>query len=249
MNKLSCLLVLVVLTGCVSTTSGPPKPMPDKEDAAEFNYQLGARYYRNGNFDLARDRLKQSLDFDDRRAITWYTLGLTYEALETPRLARDAYEQAVRVDSDNYNALNAYAVFLCRTGEFDDGARYFDRAARNNTSDTSWVPLTNAGVCMVQKPDLVKAEEYFRAALDLRPGYGEALLQLALLKHQKRDFLGARAFIQRYLSRNAANAGILFLAVQIETELGNAMARREYADRLIREFPASPEARRVLESG
>ncbi len=249
MNKLACLLMLVFLTGCVSTTSGPPKPQPDKEDAAEYNYQLGARYYRNGNFELARDRLKLSLDFDDRRGITWYTLALTYEALESPRLARDAYKQAVRVDSDNYDALNAYAVFLCRAGDFDDGARYFDRAARINSSDTSWIPLTNAGVCMVQKPDAAKAEEYFRAALQLRPSYGEALLQLALLKHQNRDYLGARAFIQRYLSRNAASAGILFLAVQIETELGNTMGRREYADRLIREFPASPEARRVLESG
>ena len=249
MNKLAFLMMLVFLSACVSTTSGPPKPRPDKEDAAEYNYQLGARYLRNGNFELARDRLKLSLDFDDRRAITWYTLALAYESLEASRLARDAYEQAVRVEPGNYDALNAYAVFLCRAGDFDDGARYFDRAARINSSDTGWIPLTNAGVCMVQKPDLAKAEEYFRAALDIRPSYGEALLQLALLKHQNRDFLGARAFIQRYLSRNAANAGILFLAVQIETELGNTPARREYANRLIREFPTSPEARRVLESG
>ncbi len=249
MNKLTMVLMLVLLSGCVSTTSGPPKPTPDKEDAAEFNYQLGARYYRNGSFELARDRLKQSLDFDDRRAITWYTLALTYEALENPRLARDAYEQAVRVDPNNYDAQNAYAVFNCRQGDFDYAARFFDRASKNERNDRSWVTLTNAGVCMVQKPDVVKAEQYFRSALDVRPTYGEALLQLAILKHRNADFLGARAFMERFLSRNVPSAGVLFLAVQIETELGDNTARREYANRLIREFPESAEARRVLETG
>ncbi|MEM1175966.1 MAG: type IV pilus biogenesis/stability protein PilW [Pseudomonadota bacterium] len=249
MNKLTMVLMLVLLSGCVSTTSGPPKPTPDKEDAAEYNYQLGARYYRNGSYELARDRLRQSLEFDSRRAITWYTLALTYEALENPRLARDAYEQAVRVDPDNYDAQNAYAVFNCRQGDFDYAARYFDRASKNNRNDRAWVTLTNAGVCMVQKPDVMKAEEYFRSALDLRPSYGEALLQLAILKHRNSDFLGARAFMERFLSRNVPSAGVLFLAVQIETELGDNTARREYVNRLIREFPESAEARRVLESG
>ncbi|MEM6512559.1 MAG: type IV pilus biogenesis/stability protein PilW [Pseudomonadota bacterium] len=248
MNKIAFLLMLGVLTGCVSTTSGPPKPTPDKEDAAEFNYQLGARYYRNGSYDLARDRLKQSLEFDDRRAITWYTLALTYEQLENPRLARESYEQAVRVDPGNYDAQNAYAVFNCRQGDFDYAARYFDRASRNEKNDRAWVTLTNAGVCMVQKPDVARAESYFRSALELRPTYGEALLQLAVLKHQNADYLGARAFMERFLSQNAPSAGVLFLAVQIEAELGDNTARRQYETRLIREFPESAEARRVLES-
>ena len=249
MKRITVIIASLFLAACVSTTSGPPKPEADPEDAAEFNYQLGARYYRNGKFDLARDRLKLSLDFDDRRAITWYTLALTYEALENPRLARDAYEQAVRVDPGNFDAQNAYAVFLCRQSDFSGAARYFDRAARAPENDTSWVTLTNAGVCMVQKPDFAKAEEYFRSALELRPNYGEALLQLAVLKHQRGDFLAARAFVQRYLSRNPSSAGVLFLAFQIESELGDRGARRDYGDRLIREFPASPEARRVLEAG
>ena len=250
MIRLLIVIALAALaTACVSTTSGPPKPTPDTEEAAEYNYQLGARYFRNGNHELARDRLLKSLEFDDRRAITWYTLGLTYEALENRRLATEAYREAIRVEPKNYDALNAYAVFLCRSGQFDEGAKQFERAAKIIENDRSEVPLTNAGVCMAQKPDPARAEAYFREALEHRANHGEALLQLAVLKQGAQDYLGARAFLERYLSRNPPSAGVLYLGVRIEDALGDDGARRAYADRLLREFPTSPEARRVLEDG
>ena len=247
MNRLVVLLgFLVLLAGCVSTTSGPPEPEPDREDAAEFNYQLGVRYYRNGNYELARDRLLLSLDFDPRRSVTWTTLALTYEALENQRLAEDAYERAVKASPRSFDAQNAYAVYLCRQQKYDAAARYFDRAASAEENDNAEITLTNAGVCMVQKPDLVKAEAFFRQALDARANHPEALLQLALLKFQKADHMSARAFLQRYLTRAVPTPAILFLGVQIEDELGDDRAKREFEDRLIREFPTSPEARTVL---
>lgn len=240
------LCVLFLLAGCVSTTSGPPSPTPDKADAAEYNYQLGARYYRNGKYELARDRLMLSLDYDPRRAVAWSTLALTYEALENLRLAEEAYKEAVKVEPRSYDALNAYAVFLCRQQQFDRGARTFEKAATIPENDTSEISLTNAGVCMVQKPDYSSAERYFRQALEKRSSHAEALLQMCLLKFQTEDFMGARAFLQRYLTRNVSTPSVLYLGVQIEDKLGDARAKNDFEDRLIREFPTSAEARSVL---
>ena len=47
--------LLLALSGCVSSTTGPPESKPDDDDASDLNYQLGARYYFNGDYDLARD--------------------------------------------------------------------------------------------------------------------------------------------------------------------------------------------------
>lgn len=247
MNRLVVLLGFVgLLAGCVSTTSGPPEPEPDKESAAEYNYQLGVRYYRNGNYGLARDRLLLSLDFDPRRSVTWTTLALTYEALENLRLAEDAYERALKVSTRNFDTQNAYAVYLCRQRKFDAAARYFDRAASAEQNDNAEITLTNAGVCMVQKPDYAKAEAFFRQALEARANHPEALLQLTLLKFQMADHMSARAFLQRYLSRAVPTPAVLFLGVQIEDKLGDDRAKKEFEDRLIREFPTSAEARTVL---
>ena len=245
---LPALAGLLVLAGCVSTTTGPSRPDADEGDAAELNYQLGARYYRNGNYELARDRLLYSIELDPKRAIAHSTLALTYEQLGNTRLATESYERAVRVAPRNFDVLNAYAVFLCRQNRYDEAADFFERAVSVPENDNSEIMLTNAGVCLVQKPDYARAETFFRRALEEKSNYGEALIQLSLLKHETGDDLHARAFLQRYLTSNPANAGILLLGYQIEDRLGDDRARDDYAGRLLREYPASAEAKRVLES-
>ena len=103
MNKservLAGLLASLMLSGCVTTTTvtGGVQPDADDSDAAQLNYELGARYYRNGNFELARDRLLYSIELDSKRAIAHSTLALTYEQLGNVRLATESYERAVRV--------------------------------------------------------------------------------------------------------------------------------------------------------
>jgi type IV pilus assembly protein PilF len=241
--------VLLALAGCVTTTTGPPpRPEADKAYAAELNYQLGARYFNNGSYELARDRLVYSLELDPKNAVTYSVLALTYEKLDNIRLATESYEHAARLAPRDYNVLNTYAVFLCRQRDFENALKYFDRAIKIRENDDLEVTLTNAGVCLVQKPDLARAETYLRAALERRSNYGEALIQLSLLKIAQDDYLGARAFLQRYLGGNLPTPDVLYLGMQIEEKLGDERARVEYSNRVLREFPQSPEAKRILES-
>ena len=248
---LAVLAASLLLAGCVSTTTttGGARPRADQAEAADLNYQLGARYYRNGDYELARDRLLGSIEIEPKNATAHYTLALTYEKLENLRLATQSYEQAVRIAPRDYNVLNAYAVFLCNQKDFDSARKHFDRSIKVVENDTSYVTMTNAGVCMTQKPDSALAEGYFRQALESRPNHGEALLQLSLLKFSTEDYLGARAFLQRFLSTNIPSAGVLYLGVRIEDELGDDRARTGYSNQILREFPTSPEARRILDSG
>lgn len=252
-NLLAMLVAGLLMAGCVTTTTTTNRtPSPDDADkvnAADLNYQLGARYYRNGNYELARDRLLGSIELDPKNAVAHYTLALTYEKLENLRLATDSYEKAVQIAPRDFNVQNAYAVFLCNYREFDAAREQFDRAIKVTENDYSESTMTNAGVCMMQKPDRALAESYFRQALARKPNYGEALLQLSVLKFTTEDYLGARAFLQRYLGSNVPSADVLYLGVRIEEELGDDRARTEYSDQILREFPTSPEARKILESG
>ena len=234
------------LAGCVTTTDGVvTRDPPTAEDAALSHYTLGAQYYKNGNYDLARDRLKQSLEFDPDRSLTWTTLALTYEALGNQRLAEEAYESAVRVAPRDFDTLNTYAVYLCRQERQDEASRYFDRAINAPTNDYAEITLTNAGVCMTQKPDLAAAETYFRMALERNTNYAEALLQMCLLKFQQEEYLRSRAFLQRYLANNEASAAVLGLGWEIKSKLGDERARDEFFKQMMEEFPDAPETRRI----
>jgi type IV pilus assembly protein PilF len=243
----TAMLSLFLSSACVSTTTGSvTNHERDDDDAAELNYQLGARYYRAEKYELARDRLQLAIEIKPKMAVAYTTLALTYEALDNERLAREAYENAVSVAPKDFEVQNAYAVFLCRQQDFDAAHKYFAKAAEHPENDASENTLTNAGVCMMQKPNFEAAEVFFREALDRKPAFGEALLQLCLLKFQQQDYLSARAFLQRFMSVNVTTAGVLYLASRIEEMLDNDRGRTEFEDRLIREFPTSPEARKVL---
>ena len=241
-------ILACLLAGCVSTTTGSPTPVADTEDAATANFQLGVRYFQNGNYDLARNRLELSLKLDPKRAVVWSTLGATYEMLDNLRLAEEAHDKAIRLAPRDFDVQNAYAVFLCRQKRYDDAELQLDRSIRAATNDNPEVMMTNAGVCMMQKPDYAKAEEFFRQALERRPTHGEALLQMAVLKHATGDDLSARAFLQRYRSSNKDSAGVLYLCALVEAKLGDDRARAACATQLMRDFPRSPEARKLQDA-
>lgn len=253
MKKSEFLAVLSVavflLSGCVSSTTTGAIEREPTEDAAEYNYELGRNYLQNEKYELARDRLERALAIDPRMAKAYMALGMTYEALDNPRLATDSYEKAVRIAPRDFNILNAYAVYLCKQQDYTSARRYFEKAASHPENDDAERTLTNAGLCMAQKPDMVAAEAFFREALEHKATYGEALLQLCLLKFQQQDYMSARAFLQRFMASNRSTAGVLYLAAEIEGKLGNDRGRSEFVNRLLREFPESPEARRALSSG
>lgn len=235
----------ILAAGCVSTTSNAPVETDD-DNAARQYFQLGARYFRNGNYELARERLLRALELDPRLAVAHMTLALTYEQLDNERLAAEEHRLAVRYGSRDFNVRNAYAIFLCGQERYDEAREQFEKAVEIPENDDPETMLTNAGVCMSRKPDYVQAEAFFREALRQEPAYGEALLQMAGLKYQTEDYLQARAFIQRFLASNRATPDALYLGVQIEKKLDDDRASNDYADQLLREFPESAPARRVL---
>ena len=203
MTRVTLLVVasgISILCGCISTTSGP-RQSSGSDDAGEQNYTLGAQYFRNGSYDLARDRLERAIAFEPKMAKAHTMLALTHAQAGNVRLATESFEQAVRLAPNDQDVRNAYAVFLCGQEDYDEARNQFDRAIAVRENDNPEVMMSNAGVCMANKPDIELAEQYFRQALERRPSYAEALIQLAALKHRTGDSLTARAFLQRYLAR------------------------------------------------
>lgn len=239
--------VLILLSACISNTTGAPEPQKAApEVSANRFFELGVQYYRKGSYTLARDRLITALEYNPKLAIAHSTLALTYVELEVPRLAKEHFELAVKYGPKNFDVRNAYAVYLCQRKEFDAARIQFDLAIAVYENDNAEVMMTNAGVCMASKPDYALAETYFRAAITRKASYSEALLQLSSLKRKMGENLHARAFLQRYLITNPASAPVLFLGIEIENDLGDQRAATDYSNQLLRDFPASAEARYVL---
>jgi tetratricopeptide (TPR) repeat protein len=126
---------------------------------------------------------------------------------------------------------------LCKQRDFDEAKEQFAAAVDLTTNNNPEVMLTNAGVCMTQKPDFLQAETFFRQALEKRPDHAEALIQLTALKFRTDECQSAQSYLQRFLSRNKPNPTALFLGSQIEECLDDETARMRYIGQLLRDFP------------
>lgn len=239
--------LVLVLAGCVTTDTGTAERKGSPEEAARINYELGAEYMRQGNLELARERLERAVAQDPELAPARSALALIYDKQGDTELADDQYRRALRLAPNDGGVQNTYAVFLCKRQRYDEAVEYFTRAASNSRYGTPEAALTNAGVCLLQKPDQVAAENYFRRALQRNPGYSEALLQMADLSLERGNFLRARAFVQRYLAQHPPSAEILWIGVRAERALGDREAAARHAASLETRFPSSAQALQLLE--
>lgn len=110
---------------------------------------------------------------------------------------------------------------------------------------TPAVAYANAGACELRRDNLDKAERYLRQSLEYDAEFPDALLPLASISLRKGEHLSARAFLQRYEVGSPDSAESLLLGYQIERGMNNALAAQQYADRLRRGFPDSPQAREL----
>lgn len=240
--------VVLALSGCVSVNDGSRAPTASPVEAAQFNVSLGMRYMEQGRRDLALEKLNRALEQAPRLADAHFGMAIAQDHWGETRRAHQHFRRAIRLDRNNPGIRNTYGVFLCKNGDLRGAERELLNAARNATYATPEVAWTNAGICAESEPDLAKAERYYREALRVRPGHVDALWHMAKVSFDTGNAMQARAFLQRYLEREARSAESLWLCYQVEVTLGDEEAGRRCAMGLRSDFADSPEARLVEEA-
>jgi type IV pilus assembly protein PilF len=230
---------------CVSSGGSISEPASVSE-AAIANMNLGAGYLRQGNTELAIERLQRALAQDPKLVQAHTTIALAYDQVGNVEEAENHFERATQIDPADGAAANAYAAFLCSHGNrWADAQPYFRRAAADTRYGTPEVAMTNAGICARDAGELQAAEENFRAALTRSPRYADALLNMVELTYQRGEYLQTRAFMQRYLDVRPATAPLLLMCVNAERALNNAAAADRCAAQLRSSFPGAPELQQL----
>lgn len=237
------------LSGCVSTSSDPVQADASVKQAAKYNVELGVAYMRQGDRDLAMQKLQRAIEQNPHLPAAHTAMALLYEQIGDIKDADKHYRQALRIDSDDPTTLNNYGAFLCRNGEARKSEEYFVRAAKNPLYPTPEAAYTNAGICARQIPDMSDAEHYFRSALRLNKNFADALWQMARLSFDQGKNLKARAFIQRFMAMTTTlSPEVLWLAIRNERALGDDTTADRYGRLLVQKFPNAKETKLFLKS-
>lgn len=243
----------MALGACSSTGRGADTltPTSDRPDTlADTNVKLGIGYMQQGKPDLALGRLQRALELDPNLASGHNAIAILYEQLGKLDLAAEHYQRAVDLNPQDSAAHNNYGTFLCdKRNQLDKAEQQFLEALKNPLYATPELAYENAGLCAKRKPDVAKAEHYFRKALELSPKLPASLYQMALISFETGRYLPARAYLQRYSETARHTPQSLWLGIRIERELGDRNAVSSYSLYLKGGFPDSDEAKLLQESG
>jgi type IV pilus assembly protein PilF len=236
-------LAALLMAGCASER----KNERHREDASNYNTQLGIDYLNAGDVPLAKEKLDRALKESPNNPKVHTARAMLFDRMRLPAQAESEYQTALRLAPNDPDVSNNYAVYLCQMGKDDQGVKRFEAVAKNALYRTPWVAYTNAGVCShANKHDDV-AMTNFKLALQLRPNFSEAAYQLAALQFSKGDLVGARSSIDSYLGSFDETPDLLLLGARVAKAQNDRVALVLYSRKLRLDFPTSPQAKALGE--
>ena len=234
------LLCVLAISGCVTTSTGPVKNV-DKEKALDTRIQLILSYIRQGNRDLARSSLQKAkaINAEDPRINN--ATALLYQLEGEPKLAEEEFKKAVRKDSDFAAAYNNYGVFLLSKERYQDALEQFQKAADNLEYDRRDMALTNLANTAERLGMQDKAKADFQQAIRINPRAVGALVALAEIEFEQRNYANAKAYLDRASRFNQPTAKALWLGIRLERVFGNKDKAASLALALKNLYPYSSE--------
>lgn len=243
-RALWCMLGALLLAGCATVETGSTGDVEDAHARAGAQTELALGYLQRNQKKTALDELERALEIAPDHSRANYVMAMLQTQLGHPQLAERHYRAALKSDPENAVAAHDYGIFLCKEGRVEAAMEQFDDALSNPLYRRKTLTNLRAGECLMNmRTDRRGAERYFRAALNANPRLGPALYHMADIAYARREYLKARAYIERYFSVGSDTPASLLLAVKIESKLGAEEVAAEYAARLRKKFASSDEAR------
>ena len=232
-------VIALAVAGCASQR----KNEKHKEDASNYNTQLGIDYMTQGDIPLAKEKLDRALKEAPDNPKVHTARAMLFDRMHLPTQAESEYQTALHLAPNDPDVSNNYAVYLCQIGKVDQGVKRFEAVAKNALYRTPWVAYANAGVCLHGAKHDADAIANFKQALQLRPNFSEAAYQLISLQFNNGDVVSARSELDTYLGAFEETPDLLLIGVRIAKTQNDRVAIVLYSRKLRLDFPDSPQTK------
>ncbi|WP_438984097.1 type IV pilus biogenesis/stability protein PilW [Aequoribacter sp.] len=241
-------ILALILAGCVTTneTVFTNKEVPDV--ALKRRVELARAYIGQGNWENAKRNLKLAADIDPNNAEVYEAFALVYQSTGEFEAAEANFRKALVLDKSLSRARNNFAAFLFGQQRFAEAEVELELVVRDTLYSGRPQAFTNLGLCRARLGKIEPAIEALERALTMELRNPLALLTLAQLYLEQRDYLNGQSYYSSYrkLVRTQPAAGLwtgvrLAKALQLQDE----QASLELA--LQNLYPDSPEAKAMRE--
>lgn len=240
------LVSTALLAACVSTGQVDPMKTDQGRDAARDAYiELGIGYLKQGATERAKVPLKKALELDPSNADANAALALVFQTEMEPELADQHYRKALAARNDA-RILNNYGSFLFEQGRYKEAYERFQQAAEDNLYPERSRVFENLGLTALKLNDPALAKQHFDKSLRLDRRQPRALLEMAQLSFDERQYVPARDYYERFTQIAPQNARSLLLGSRLASVFEDRDQAASLGLQLKRLYPGTPEYQQYL---
>lgn len=249
LRRVALFLLPLLLQSCVTEdVSNHPRPKKSKQDAVEAYVQLGIGYLQQGVPEQAKDPLGKALELDSKNSDAHAALAAVFQSQDEPQLAEQHYRAALAsAGKDVARIQNNYGTFLYGQRRFSEAYKAFEAASADSLYTERAHVFENLGMAAqaLHQPKL--ARQHFQRALRLNPQQPRALLEMAKLAYEAKEYVPAQSYFQgfRQLVGQSMDPESLLLGIRLANIFKDPSTASQYADQLQRLYPNSQEARQM----
>jgi signal transduction histidine kinase len=213
------------------------RALASEPDCAAIYHNLGLAYYKEGEFDLAREALQRAIALSPRSASTRYVLGQLLEdwvELEDSwRKAIQEFTATIEIDPSYIEARYSRGLLYDRLGELEKARDDFNQVIARTPN--FYGAYHNLGVLYIKRQLWDEAEQAFENILTVEPRDADAHYHLAeIYLNRDSDLNRAIDSLQYAVERDPDHLDARF-------ELGllyaqNRFTRPEYRQQAINQF-------------
>ena len=207
---------------------------------ATINAQLAIKYISDGRLDIAKHKLNKAEKQDVRLPIVHYAYGFYYEKLKDSKQAGRQYAQALQLGPNNHEALEYYALFLCRGGNLDKAEPFFKQALDLKENDEVAQTYTRYAEClMMQKAPVMysQIQDLLEKSLKQDAKFSLSYYYLAKLAYDQKDYKKADQYMKSYVNFMGNSKLGLPLEIKIAKQLGRKDEAASLQLKLNSEYP------------
>lgn len=239
--KLVFSLLLLSLLGCSTTNTSGNGGDPER---ALANYiQLGRNYLSEGQRDQARFNLLKALEIDERSPEANNVMALLLETEGDIELAKELYSRALSADRSYSPARMNYARVLYAQEEYGEARTNYQMVAEDVNYRLRPDAFVGLGMSEIRLGNSEAAKDALRRALLLNPNIGPALLEVAEIAYQEREYPLSMEYLEQYERSTVESPRSLVLGIQLSRIFNDVDKEQSYALALRSMFPDSMEAR------
>ncbi|MFW9869094.1 MAG: tetratricopeptide repeat protein [Candidatus Thorarchaeota archaeon] len=173
--------------------------------------KLGKKLSNEGNHKEAEKTFKQiTKDYKDD-ALSWYNLGVFYGKMNDPKNAINCFETALKLQPEFPQAVINIGWHTTSLKGGKDGIKKLQKLKRD--TETYAMVWSAIGVLHFKLEEYKAAEKALRTAVELKPKYEHAIINLGRVLQALKDEDAAAGVIREHFGESAAQRHKAFLGV------------------------------------